>query len=187
MALDASGLEYEHREILLRNKPAQLLRDSPKGTVPILVLSDGQVLDESIDIMRWALSQEDPDTWLPTTRATLEGTESWLESLNAFKPFLDKYKYASRHPERSREEHRGACRGFVRELEQTLAGSLFLAGNRPTLADIALFPFVRQFHFVDPALLEHWEADQIKRWLEHFLADGRFRRIMEKRPLWDSG
>jgi glutathione S-transferase len=191
LALDVSGQEVEYREILLREKPAQMLEDSPKGTVPICVLQDQVqdrvVIDESIDIMRWALAHNDPERWCGGSEVESSAIDSWVALGEAFKPNLDLYKYANRHPDESHEPTRRACLAQLQELNTALAKTPWLCGERLTLADAALFPFVRQFHFCDVKQLEEWKLDSLAEWLETWLASERFERVMEKRELWRMG
>ena len=184
LALDVSGQEVEYREILLREKPAQMLQDSPKGTVPVCVLPGGEVIDESLDIMRWALSQSDPERWRGENEAERSAIAGWIALGDAFKPNLDRYKYANRHPEEMQETTRQACLAQLQRLDESLAQTPWLCGARLTLADAALFPFVRQFHFCDVKQLAAWGLDSLVRWLDAWLASERFERVMVKRELW---
>lgn len=184
LALDVSGQGVEYREILLREKPAQMLEDSPKGTVPICVLPDGVVIDESLDIMRWALSKNDPESWCGRSEEEASAIAAWVALGDAFKPNLDRYKYANRHPNETQEPTRQACLAQLQELDEALSQNSWLCGERSTLADAALFPFVRQFHFCDVKQLKAWELDSLVRWLETWLASERFERVMVKRALW---
>lgn len=184
LALDVSGQEVEYREILLREKPAKMLEDSPKGTVPVCVLPSGEVIDESLDIMRWALAKNDPESWDGTSEEESSAIATWIALGDAFKPNLDRYKYANRHPEETRESTRQACLMQLTKLDDALAQRPWLCGERMTLADAALFPFVRQFHFSDVKQLEEWKLASLLRWLETWLGSERFERVMVKRALW---
>ncbi|MFK8002477.1 MAG: glutathione S-transferase N-terminal domain-containing protein [Polyangiales bacterium] len=184
LALDVSGQDVEYREILLREKPAKMLEDSPKGTVPVCVLPSGEVIDESLDIMRWALSKSDPESWCGRNDEENAAIATWIALGDAFKPNLDRYKYANRHPEETREPTRRACLGQLKQLDDALAQTPWLCGDRATLADAALFPFVRQFHFSEVKQLAEWELDSLIRWLDTWLASERFERVMVKRALW---
>ena len=174
LALDVSGAGVEYREILLREKPPQMLEDSPKGTVPVCVLPDGKVIDESLDIMRWALSQNDPEDWLSKNDDESAAMETWIKLADAFKPNLDRYKYANRHPEETREPTRARCLAQLEELDEALGVNPWLIGQRQTLADAAFFPFVRQFHFCNVKQLSEWELTSLVTWLEKLLASERF-------------
>lgn len=181
MALDVSGYEYEHREIVLRDKPDAMLRESPKGTVPVLVVG-GQVFEESLDIMRHALAQNDPEGWLDF--ADDGRTKMWLDKSDAFKPNLDRYKYTTRYPDADKGEALAACKVYLDELEQTLSDA-FLLGDKMSFCDVALFAFVRQFHFTNPQVLDD-DYPNVKRWLFSIIESERFMRIMKKHPLYES-
>ncbi len=181
MALLASGQVVELREIVLRDKPAHMLAISPKGTVPVLLLPDGSVLDQSLDIMRWALGRHDPEQWLA-------GEDSDLIAANdgPFKSHLDRYKYASRHGS-DPVEHRGQAMAWLAMLETRLERSRYLTGDRRSLTDIAIFPFIRQFAATEP----EWFADQplphVRRWLGEHLASDVFVRVMVRLKPWAEG
>ena len=188
MALDYSAVAVEHREILLKNKPADMLIASPKGTVPVLVLGEDQVIDESRDLMMWALKCADPQGWYFGRPIAEQGAiESWINrNDDEFKPWLDKYKYSVGYPEHSEAYYRQQAEAFIAELDRTLTAHRFLLGSEETLADNALFPFVRQFAHVDKAWFDASQYDALKRWLNHFLSSARFIRIMQKHPLWQA-
>lgn len=178
MALIASGVAYEHREILLRDKPAAMLAASPKGTVPVLVLANGQVIDESMDIMRWSLDQNDPEGWMaaadPGLVADYDGD---------FKHHLDYYKYAARHGENPLM-HRAAGLAMLCQLDAKLGDRNYLGGSARGFSDIAIFPFVRQFASVDPAWFEAEAPQTLRRWLEGLISSDLFGRAMIRHPLW---
>ena len=178
MALIVSGIAYEHREILLRDKPAAMLAASPKGSVPVLVLAKGQVIDESIDIMRWALGQNDPEGWTaavePSVVADYDG---------AFKHHLDRYKYAARYGE-DPLMHRAAGLAMLLQLDARVADQDYLGGSARGFGDIAIFPFVRQFAGVDPAWFETHAPQKLRRWLERLISSDLFGRAMIRHPLW---
>ncbi|MBK8172253.1 MAG: glutathione S-transferase [Sandaracinaceae bacterium] len=177
-ALASAGIEVRHVEVSLREKPAQLLALSPKGTVPVLHLADGEVLEESLDIMRWALQQNDPSDWL---RAT-PGGDFLIERCDRdWKPLLDRYKYAERHPSLTREQHRETTLAFLNELESRLRATAYLCGADASLADVAIFPFVRQFSRVEPEWFTDCELTAVRRWLEEWLASNEFHSAMAKR------
>ena len=183
MALRYAGIEVELREVSLRNKPEQMLAASAKGTVPVLVLPDGQVIDESLAIMHWALDHSDPEQWrVPALAATSDGLIA--QNDGPFKHWLDRYKYADRYPEHTAEHYRGECERLLQPLEKRLQSSRFLQGEQPVLADVALFPFIRQFCFVDPAWFEASAYGGLKAWLSYFLAAPLFNEVMQKKPLW---
>ena len=178
MALIASGLLYEHREILLSDKPPAILSASPKGTVPVLVLADGRVIDESIDIMRWALGQNDPEGWMTGADLALVATYD-----GAFKHHLDRYKYATRYGE-DPLPHRAAGLAMLIELEARLASGTYFGGALRGFCDISIFPFVRQFAGVDPAWFEAYAPQKVGRWLLALVGSELFERAMVRLPPW---
>jgi len=187
MALKISGAEYEHREILLRDKPQSMLSASSKGTVPVLILNEGRVLDESFDVMLWALGKDDPEQWL---KPGLETMTPLIELITEdFKTHLDRYKYASRYSDDADRfsvdlDHREKAVYILAEFEARLENSTYLMGESPSLTDYATFPFIRQFANVER---EWWDQPQFPHlhvWLEGFLATDLFSDIMQKHPLW---
>jgi len=181
MGLRYSGTCYVHREILLKDKPQAMLDKSPKGTVPVLVMPDGQVIDESYDVLVWALEQNDPENWLDQKDLS---DELIKQNDGSFKSALDKYKYASRHPEHPAAHYRGQGEEFLSLLDSKLSDSAFLLGDSITLADIGVFPFVRQFAFVDREWFWNSPYKQLIRWLDHHLQSDLFQKVMEKYPVW---
>lgn len=175
------------REVDLKHKPAELLACSPAATVPVLDLGTGRVLSQSLDIMRWALAQHDPEGWLP--RADTAANRVLVDTTDtAFKAALDRYKYAERHPERSREAYReDALACLLGPLEARLQHERFLGGDRPCLSDAALFPFVRQFAGVEPAWWAQAAGPATQRWLSHWLGSDLFAAAMVKVPVWQAG
>lgn len=188
MAIAYSGVLVEHREILLKDKPAPMLEASPKGTVPVVVLPDGKVIDESRDVMMWALQQHDPQHWYHgLTRDQQTRIDDWIDRNDTqFKPWLDKYKYSVGYPEHSEEYYRQQCEDFLSQLDNQLASSGFLISEAETLADNAIFPFVRQCAFVNKDWFDATSYTHLQSWLQHFLDSARFQRIMVKHPLWNS-
>lgn len=185
MALWISGTTCEMREVKLSDKPPELLAASPKGTVPVLVLPGGEVIDESLAIMRWALARHDPEGWLA-------GDDRGLIDLidGPFKHHLDRYKYPDRYhhePGNDRIDHRGECLTILSDLNFRLAERPQLLGERRTLTDIALLPFVRQFASTD----RHWFAAQpipyVQDWLQGHLASDLFAEVMGKFTPWRDG
>ena len=187
MALDASGIAVEHREILLRDKPAEMLAASPKGTVPVVVLPEGRVIEESLDVMLWALGQNDPENWLSPP----SGDRSEMDALIAandgpFKHHLDRYKYDTRYEGAVASDHRTIASAHLQDLDDRLDRSDQLLGDRPSLADIALFPFVRQFANTDRDWFDAQPWPNLQRWLDGHLQSERFERIMQKYALFVS-
>jgi glutathione S-transferase len=188
MALAAAGIAVELREILLSRKPAQMLRLSPKGTVPVLELSNGVVLDESLDLMRWALQQNDPLCWLQTPPQLAQSLLLIADNDQRFKPLLDRYKYYVRHPELSQQEHRAQACAQLAQWELRLQGSQGgLCGAQMSIADVAIFPFVRQFSAVEPEWWSQRPFPALAHWLDTWTDSELFRRVMLKRPLWKDG
>lgn len=182
MALSYAGIVVEIREVSLRQKPVHMLQVSPKGTVPVLVLPDGQVIDQSLDIMQWALQQHDIDGWLsadPQHVALLIA-----ENDGSFKKHLDRYKYADRFPEHSAEYYRAQGELFLEKLEQYLQKNNFLSGSAISFADIAIFPFIRQFAAVDNGWFESSDYIKLKSWLQYLVETELFERVMVKHPTY---
>ncbi|WP_439821706.1 glutathione S-transferase [Pseudomonas sp. HLG18] len=177
MALRYSGVPVEIVEVSLKAKPAEMLAISPKGTVPVLD-AGGQVIDESLEIMRWALAQNDPDDWL------LGGDSRIAELIEAndqvFKVHLNRYKYAERYPEQSMEVYRAEGALFLQKLDELLEGRDYLLAGHPSLADIALLPFVRQFAHVDRDWFAATPYERLQAWLQRFLESDLFTAIMKK-------
>jgi len=187
MALSVSAQEVEHREVDLKQRPAELIAVSPKATVPVLLLADGTVVEESIDLMHWALSQHDPEGWLPTTDEERNLAESLIARNDGdFKTHLDRYKYATRYEDVDPLEHRAAASEILGDLDQRLQAGPYLLGARFTLADAALAPFVRQFAFADKPWFDAQAWPALHSWLENFLSSERFLGVMQKHPVWSA-
>ena len=184
MALAASGAEVTLREVLLKDKPAELLAASPKATVPVLVLSDGRVIEESLDVMQWALEHNDPLNWLEG-----EALDSdWISSCDGdFKHWLDRYKYAERYPEHSAEDYRQNAEACIQILEDQLSGSDWVGGEAANAVDVALFPFIRQFAGVEPSWWQQAPYPKVRQWLGNWLNSALFSAIMAKYQRWESG
>lgn len=178
LALAVSETAVEHREVKLRDKPAEMLAASPKGTVPVLVLPDGGVIDESIDIMRWALGRNDPEGWLAGDAAALIATND-----GPFKHHLDRYKYPERYAADA-VDHRSAALAILQGLEARLGEHAFLTGARFGLADAAILPFVRQFAAVDRDWFAAQDLARVQGGLEAFLGSALFARVMVVREPW---
>jgi glutathione S-transferase len=182
MALSYAGIPVETREISLKDKPAHMLQVSAKGTVPVLVLTNGQVIDQSLEIMQWALQQRDADGWLradPQHAALL-----MAENDGSFKQNLDRYKYAVRFPEHAAEDYRQQGELFLDKLEQQLQQTSFLLSNKISLADIAIFPFIRQFSAVDADWFESSDYIKLKSWLQCMVESDLFQGVMVKYPTY---
>ena len=189
LALQVSALQYELREVSLKSKPAELLAASPKGTVPVLVLPSGQVIDESLDIMHWALAHNDPDGWLnggslDDMLALIAGNDG------SFKHALDRYKYPNRYPLEVGGDVEAFALGQRLEAASWLAGleprltSGWLYGPQPSLADMAILPFVRQFARTDAAWFAAQPWPQLQAWLARFEASALFESVMAKHLPW---
>ena len=179
MALSSSGLEYEHREVVLRDKPPEMLEVSPKGTVPVLVTQAGKVIEESLDIMRHALAMKDPEGWLERDDPELVAAND-----GPFKHHLDRYKYATRYADVDPEEHRSAALDILRQLEARLAKDAYLCGARRGLADIAIFPFIRQFANADRTWFDAQPLPRLQDWLERLITSELFTGVMAKHAQW---
>jgi glutathione S-transferase len=185
MALLRAGVAFDAYEIVLRGKPPEMLAISPKGTVPVLLLPDGTVIEESWSIMRWALEahayEEVQDMW----RTAQTPDNLALVALNdgAFKQQLDRYKYPEKFAGSNRDAQRSeAMQGLVSLLELRLAAAPYLGDAQPCAADLAIFPFIRQFRAVDEAWFDAQEVRATQRWLKHWLESERFANCMKKLP-----
>ena len=185
MALSYSGVEVVLREIELKNKPPEMLAASNKGTVPVLELSDGHVIDESRDIITWALTQNDPDQWTPQqTERVGEANRLVDQNDGEFKGFLDRYKYADRYPDRSEEYYRTQGELFLKQLDEKLQLNQYLLGDNISVADVAIMPFIRQFAHVNKRWFEQTEYRALQAWLDAFLMSDLFTSIMKKYKPW---
>ena len=182
MALKYAGIALEHREIELRNKPQSMLDASSKGTVPVLLI-DQLVLDQSLDIMRWAINQSDPDGW---GNIDDEIAQTWIEKNDGrFKTLLDQYKYPNRHPQLDPEAVLDeALQLMLLPIEKALQHSQYLLGSKITLVDVAIFPFIRQFSMVDPERFNQLPIPATQKWLAKHLESELFNSVMQKHPVW---
>ena len=184
MALKYASIEYELREVILSNKPQVMIILSNKGTVPVLQLSDGKIIDESLDVMLWALQQSDPDNWLnveaQNTRLLIENND------NGFKLYLDRYKYFQRFPEESQLYYRENAEEFIKLLETRLQkhGGIGLVTGNISLADVAIFPFIRQFAHVDWEWFSNSRYKNLISWLLRFEKSELFLSVMKKHKPW---
>lgn len=186
LAIKVSGTSVELREVVLRHKPAALIAASPKATVPVLQLPDGTVLEQSLDIMRWALARHDPMGWMRLEeRADVDA----LIAVNdgTFKQALDRYKYAPRHPQCPAAAHRDAAVACLLPFNERLARHRFLLRDTPSLADMAIVPFVRQFALVDADWFAAAEVPHLRAWLDGIAATPLFEAVMPKFAAWRSG
>ncbi len=174
------------RAIVLKNKPAEMLQSSPKGTVPVLVINPSTVIDESLDIMLWALSKSDPQNLLYKDRPeTLPEMMSMINRFDTeFKVCLEKYKSAKRYHEDSKSYHREQCEVYILDLEKRLTEHLFIMGEHLSLVDYAILPFIRQFARVDRKWYLQTPYPNVKRWLKTHLESQVFSKAMTNFPLW---
>ena len=182
MALAYSKITYEHREILLSNRPDSLYEISSKGTVPVLQLSDGIIIDESIDVMKWCLDTNDPNGWYKDQ--CIEQDNLIINNDTNFKYWLDRYKYHIRYKEQSFEEYQNQVKKIFNEYNLRLDKQSFLMGDKISLSDIALMPFVRQAAHVD---LDWFKKNflSLSQWLEKFKVSPLFTSIMKKYDIWE--
>ena len=179
-------LPVELREITLKNKPAHMLAISPKGTVPVLQLADGVVIEESRDIMEWALEQQDPQE-LMNPKTLHQGNTLIEQNDQEFKHWLDRYKYADRHLEMTQTEYRQKGEAFLQILEALLTKNTYLLGDSVTIADIGIMPFVRQFAHVDRDVFYSLPYPKLQIWLKNWLAHPLFIQAMTKFQPWQDG
>lgn len=185
LAIAVSGQSVHLREVELKNRPPELVEVSPKATVPVLVLASGEVIDESLEIMRWTLGNADPGSWLGSSDTHRNAMAHLIQSCDGeFKHNLDRYKYANRYEDVDSEEHREQASIFLQQLETHLASQPFLFGEAPCLADMAIAPFVRQFAFADRTWFDDQPWKQLIAWLDAFTASPLFLSIMKKHAPW---
>lgn len=181
LALYVSGVSVELREITLRNKPTPMLDISPKGTIPVLLLPDGNVIDESLDIMHWALGRQDPDEWL-------DGEDNDLITRNdtIFKNALDRYKYPNRYPDEDCTNTFDNGADILKDLNARIEKNGAITGKYNTITDYAIFPFIRQFKHVDKERFGALKLTAFDAWLTHHLESPIFNAIMEKYKPWEA-
>lgn len=195
LGLVFAGLKVELREIVLRNKPEPMLAISPKGTVPVLelvakdsssaVVYENIVIEESREILEWALAQNDPQGLLSVEPEQANALID--QNDNEFKQWLDRYKYADRHPEMTQLEYRQKGEAFLQVLEDLLAKNPYLLGDNISIADIGIMPFVRQFAHVDRDLFYSLPYPNLQQWLKDWLEHSIFKQIMVKYSPWQEG
>jgi len=185
MALKQTGIKIELREVKLSDMPEDALSKSPEATVPILVLPDGTVFTESWDIVKWSLTQNDSGKWLGDDKEHSLDAEILIETNDfSFKEDLDHYKYADRFPEHNQEHYRKACEEFVEELEEMLTDNTFLLADQLSLADIGVFPFIRQFSLVNKEWFDGAPYPKVQKWLDGLISTELFNHIFQKHELW---
>ena len=186
MAIRLCGISYEHREILLRDKPQAMLDVSPKGTVPVLVTEEGKVIDESLDVMLWAIEKSGHKL-----AKTIDASMPWIHKNDTFfKRNLDRFKYPNRYEDEGetsqvRDEAYKQAGVFLAELEDAInANGGYILSEQPSVADVAIFPFVRQFSKVDGNLWVSNSYSKVREWLAIFLGKEAFSDIMTKQVVW---
>lgn len=188
MALKYAQIKTIIREVELSNLPPEALAVSPHATVPSLVIDDNIQMDESWDIVKWAVQQNDHQNWLGENNQYLQQAEMLIETNDfSFKTDLDHYKYADRHPEQTMEYYRKQCEDFIEELEESLEQNQFLVADTISIADIGVFPFVRQFSLVDKEWFDKAPYPKVQNWLNALLATEWFLDAFKKHELWKSG
>jgi glutathione S-transferase len=185
MALKLAAIEVEIREISLRDKPAHMLQVSPKATVPVLVLQDGSVIDESLAIMEYALKESPLQANIHVASRAYDFSKLVLENDTSFKQALDAYKYPERHPNKAQMQHRADGEVFLQKLENLLQQHTYLFGETPSFADYAIFPFIRQFAAVDMAWFEASTYIKLKAWLNNLVNSEVFVSVMQKQPTFN--
>ena len=180
MAIVQAGVDCRIHEVSLRNKPEALLKLSPKAPVPVLHCEDGQVIDQSLDIMHWALEQNDPLGWLDS-QAHPDNQRLLIANDGVFKKWLDCYKYFERYPLNTQIFYRKQAEDcLIALLETRLSQHSYLGGSMPCLTDVAIFPFIRQFAAVDPTWFAQSEWVAVRGWLDAWLVNKTFTSVMEK-------
>ncbi len=190
MAISNAAIDCRLREVVLRDKPQEMLDASPKGTVPVVVDLDGTVIEESLDVMAWALAKNDAGNWLQPELGSRADMDALIAECDGpFKRALDRYKYPSRYEDEGidRESQRGLGLTFLEKLDAQLAGRAHLFGDRVSYSDIAIFPFIRQFANTDRAWFDALDLPRLQTWLAHHLDSDLFNRVMPKFPQWKTG
>lgn len=187
MAIGVAGLEVEHREILLGDRPEELRQVSELATVPCLQLATGEVLPESLEIMSWTLAQSDPAKWLPGADESQAVDTLIARNDGEFKHHLDRFKYATRYEDADPLRSRTEAERILADLDTRLREHQQLLGDRVSIADVAIFPFVRQFSRADPDWFATTPYQALRRWLDWWEASSWYRRIMAKIPVWQAG
>ena len=186
MAINISNQKCEIREVLLRDKPPSMLEYSSKGTVPVLVLQSGEVIDESLDVIDWALNLNDPDNW---QRSKDNEKTKELIKINdgEFKHHLDRYKYSKRYDDEDPEFHRKKCLSFIEKVNSELQNSKYIFDDEISYIDISLLPFIRHFRIADNEWFDELPYENVKSWLSNFLNSELLKSIMSKYDLWKEG
>jgi len=186
LAIKHSGVQVELREIILRNKPQPMLDISPKGTVPVLQLTNSDVIDESWNIVHWATSQQEQGSIRGSFERIEQANELINQNDNDFKQHLDHYKYADRFPEHPANQYRSKAEDFLLQLERRLSSHQYLIDDSLSLADIGIFPFVRQFAHVDINWFRQAPYPHLIAWMDGLLTSELFNNVMSKYPPWET-
>ena len=186
MAIHISGQKCELREVLLRDKPPSMLEYSAKGTVPVLILQDDKVIDESLDVIDWALNLNDPDDW-QRSKDTKKTKELIKINDGEFKYHLDRYKYSKRYDNEDPEFHKKKCLKFIELINNELNNSKYIFDDNISYADIVVLPFIRQFRIADIEWFDSLPYDNLKNWLSNFLDSSLLNSSMKKYDLWKEG
>jgi glutathione S-transferase len=188
LAIFRSKQAVELRDVKLTNKPAAMLIASAKGTVPILVVSATQVIDESLDVMLWSLGKSDPANLLLESASRLSDLLAFIAVYDReFKPCIERYKAAKRYHETNVEACREACEAYIQDLERRLSEHDYIFAEHESIADIAIFPFIRQFAKVERQWYVQSSYPNLKRWLNRYLQSGMFNKVMTLYPIWEEG
>ena len=190
MAIARAGIDCRLREVVLRDKPDEMLAASPKGTVPVIVEAGGAVIDESLEVMAWALARNDPDAWLVPEHGSRADMDALVAECDGpFKRALDRYKYPNRYEDEGvvRDNQRALGLLFLERLNAQLDGRDHLFGARVSYADIAIFPFIRQFANTDRIWFDALDLPHLQRWLALHLDSALFKQVMPKFPQWKTG
>ena len=187
LALAISGQACELREVVLKAKPPELLAVSSKASVPVLVLQGGKVIDQSLDIMLWALGHSDPGQWLLPAPQAARALALIEDCEQTFKHHLDRYKYPGRYAGADALAHRSSASAWLAGLEQQLQSAAWFFGAAPSLADMAIAPFVRQFAHTDPDWFAAQDWPSLRVWLNAIVGSALFDSVMHKYPPWHSG
>lgn len=186
MAIHISQQKCEIREVLLKDKPPSMMECSAKGTVPVLVLQSGKVIDESLDVIDWALNLNDPYNW---KRSKDLGKTKELIKINDgdFKFHLDRYKYSKRYENEDPNFHREKCLTFIKMINEELKDSKYIYDNEISYIDISLLPFIRQFRIADNDWFDELPYENVKSWLSNFIDSKLLKSVMPKYDLWKKG
>ncbi len=188
LAIAGAGFDCQLREIILRDKPAHMLEISPKGTVPVLQLPNGHVIEESIEIMQYVLEQSDPHQWLGQNEEEQQDIKGLIAHNDGdFKKALDRYKYTDRYEDAVHEDEQQKCLKTLTALNHRLGENIYLCADRQTLADWAIMPFIRQCRIANIAWFDAQELPHLHKWLKNALESALFLSVMTKYPQWQEG